>query len=111
MHPDDTLFDDDGYLLDTSHWNEGIAARVAASLGISLTAAHWEVVEAVQRYYTTYELSPAMRPLVKYLAAELGPDKGKSVYLLQLFRTTATSDSPAKVVARIAGLPQPDNCL
>lgn len=111
MHPENELFDDDGYLLDTRHWHEGIASRVAEELGILLTAAHWEIIAAVQRYYATYELSPAMRPLVKYLARELGPNKGKSVYLLQLFRTAATSDSPAKIVARIAGLPQPDNCL
>jgi|SRR5690625_177226 len=111
MPPDNTLFDDDGYLLDASLWNEELAVRVAANLNIALTPAHWEVIGAVQRYYAHYELSPAMRPLVKYLARELGPDKGRSIYLLQLFRTTITTDSPAKVVARIAGLPQPDNCL
>lgn len=111
MHPDHALFDDDGYLLQTGQWNEELAAYVADSLGIVLTTAHWEVIATVQRYYASYELSPAMRPLVKYLARELGPDKGKSIYLLQLFRSTTTSDSPAKVVARIAGLPQPDNCL
>ena len=111
MHADPNLFDDDGYLLDIEHWNKELATLVAEHLGITLTPAHWEVIAAVRQYYANYELSPAMRPLVKYLARELGPDKGKSIYLLRLFRSSTTSDSPAKLVARIAGLPQPDNCL
>ena len=47
-----------------------------------------------------------MRPLVKAVAQALGPEKGRSVYLLRLF-----PDSPAKVAARLAGLPKPANCL
>ena len=43
-----------------------------------------------------------MRPLCKYAATHLGPDKGRSVYLLQLF-----PNSPAKRLAKIAGLPKP----
>lgn len=111
MHSDHALFDDDGYLREADNWNPRLATCMADSLGITLTTAHWEVITAVQRYYASYELSPAMRPLVKYLARELGPDKGKSIYLLQLFRSSTIPDSPAKLVARIAGLPQPDNCL
>jgi tRNA 2-thiouridine synthesizing protein E len=47
-----------------------------------------------------------MRPLVKYTANKLGPDNGKSLYLLSLF-----PGSPAKIGSKIAGLPKPDNCL
>ena len=46
------------------------------------------------------------RPLVKLVGPRLGPAKGRSIYLRQLF-----PDSPAKLAARLAGLPRPDNCL
>jgi tRNA 2-thiouridine synthesizing protein E len=47
-----------------------------------------------------------MRVLVKLVARELGREKGNSLYLLRLF-----PDSPAKLAAKIAGLPRPTNCL
>jgi tRNA 2-thiouridine synthesizing protein E len=51
-------------------------------------------------------MSPAMRALVKYTEKKLGPEKGRSIYLLNLF-----PPSPAKVASKIAGLPRPTNCL
>jgi tRNA 2-thiouridine synthesizing protein E len=47
-----------------------------------------------------------MRPLSKYIKQELGADKAGSIYLLTLF-----PGSPAKLAAKIAGLPRPENCL
>ena len=47
-----------------------------------------------------------MRALVKYVRLKLGPDKGRSIYLLKLF-----PGSPAKIGSKIAGLPKPANCL
>ena len=55
---------------------------------------------------TPTEFRAAMRPLVKYCAARLGADKGRSIYLISLF-----PGSPAKLGSKIAGLPKPDNCL
>jgi tRNA 2-thiouridine synthesizing protein E len=43
---------------------------------------------------------------VKAVKQSLGDDKGRSIYLMQLF-----PGSPAKLAARLAGLPKPDNCL
>ncbi len=109
--PKSALFDEEGYLLDPRDWDEALARQMATELSIELTPAHLEVIAAVRRYYAAFELSPAMRPLVKYLARELGPEKGTSIHLLQLFRSPANQDSPAKIVARLAGLPRPDHCL
>ena len=44
--------------------------------------------------------------LVKLVAARLGATKGNSIYLLSLF-----PGNPAKLAAKIAGLPRPTNCL
>jgi tRNA 2-thiouridine synthesizing protein E len=47
-----------------------------------------------------------MRPLCKSVTAALGVEKGRSIYLNQQF-----PGSPAKIVALLAGLPKPKNCL
>lgn len=98
--------DAEGYLLNLEEWSPEVAERIASQEGITLTPAHWEIIALIRQYYAEFDLSPAMRALVKYTSLKLGPDKGKSVYLLQLF-----PGSPPKVAAKIAGLPRPQNCL
>ena len=98
--------DKDGYLIDLNEWNTEIADELAKQENITLTAAHWEIINLLQDFYREYEISPAMRAFVKYTEKKLGPDKGKSIYLLQLF-----PPSPAKIASKIAGLPRPTNCL
>jgi len=98
--------DEDGYLINLNDWDEEIANAIAAQENISLTSAHWEIINLLQEFYREFELSPAMRALVKYTEKKLGPEKGKSIYLLQLF-----PPSPAKITSKIAGLPRPTNCL
>ena len=100
------LTDSEGFLCQLSDWNEQVAAQLAAEAGIDLGPAHWEILWAVRDYYAEYQLSPAMRPLTRYLKQSLGADKASSIYLLKLF-----PGSPAKLVSRLAGLPKPDNCL
>ena len=100
------IFDAEGYLRDHTTWTETLATEIAARDGIELTPAHWEILHAIRRFYAQYELSPATRPLMKYLAQQLGPEKATSIYVMQLFPGT-----PAKTIARIAGLPKPANCI
>lgn len=102
----DNAFDQQGFLRNLSDWNPQVANQIAAGENIELTPAHWEVIYLLRAYYSEYDGSPAMRALVKYCTLKLGPDKGKSIYLMQLF-----PGSPAKVGSKIAGLPKPDNCL
>lgn len=102
----DALLDKDGYLRDHTRWNDDIATALAARDGIVLTGAHWEILHALRRFHARFELSPATRPLLKYLGQELGPEKATSLYVMQLFPGT-----PAKTIARLAGLPKPPNCI
>ena len=99
-------FDKEGFLRRLQDWSPAVAEQIAASENIELTAGHWEVIELLRRYYQEFDSSPAMRPLVKYCARELGEEKGRSIYLMSLF-----PGSPAKIGSKIAGLPKPDNCL
>ncbi len=103
---DAMAFDKEGFLRDLDDWTPEVAAQIATGEGIQLTPAHWEVLNLLRTYYSQYDASPAMRPLVKYCALKLGIEKGKSIYLLGLF-----PGSPAKIGSKIAGLPKPDNCL
>lgn len=100
------LFDEEGYLLDLANWNEDLGKDIAQSEGIELTPAHWEIITLLRNFYEKFEVSPAMRPLVKAVSKELGEEKGKSIYLMKLF-----PGSPPKLAAKIAGLPKPANCL
>jgi tRNA 2-thiouridine synthesizing protein E len=101
-----SLYDQEGFLLDLTEWNHDIAAQIANQCHITLTSMHWEVIDAMRDFYQQFGISPAMRPLCKYLKEKLGQEKSSSIYLLQLF-----PGSPAKIAAKIAGLPKPDNCL
>ncbi|MFC3285262.1 TusE/DsrC/DsvC family sulfur relay protein [Litchfieldella rifensis] len=98
--------DPEGYLVDLDDWSPEVAQALAAEEGRELTDEHWEVITVLRDFYAHFETAPAMRPLVKAVGQALGPDKGKSLHLLRLF-----PDSPAKVGARLAGLPKPANCL
>lgn len=98
--------DREGYLLKLTDWSPEVAQWIAQREGIALTAEHWRIIQLVRDFYAAHDLSPAMRPLVRQARAELGEGKGTSLYLLKLF-----PGNPAKVVAKIAGLPRPTHCL
>ncbi len=98
--------DPDGFLTDWTVWSEAVAADIAKAEGVELDAAHWEILVLARQFYTTFDHAPSQRPLARYIKSELGADKAASIYLMQLF-----GQSPAKMVARIAGLPKPKNCL
>lgn len=98
--------DKDGFLVDHLSWSEEIAHQLAINEGVKLSDQHWQLINLIRQFYDEYGLSPAMRPLSKYIKLHLGADKSGSIYLLQLF-----PQSPAKLLSKIAGLPRPENCL
>lgn len=98
--------DPEGYLVDLHDWSPDVAETLAAEEGRILTDEHWEIIQVLRDFYARFETAPAMRPLVKAVGQALGADKGKSLHLMKLF-----PESPAKVAARLAGLPKPTNCL
>ena len=98
--------DKDGYLIDQQDWSEAVAQALAAREELQLSAEHWEILRLLREFHEQFQLSPATRPLIKYAALKLGPDKGNSLHLNRLFKGT-----PAKLAAKLAGLPKPSNCL
>ncbi|WP_313410406.1 TusE/DsrC/DsvC family sulfur relay protein [Stutzerimonas kunmingensis] len=102
----DIALDKDGFLLDLADWNEPVAEALADREDLTLEADHWEILWLLREFYAEFQLSPATRPLIKYTALKLGAEKGKSMHLNRLFKGT-----PAKLAAKLAGLPKPSNCL
>ncbi|WP_404441188.1 TusE/DsrC/DsvC family sulfur relay protein [Stutzerimonas chloritidismutans] len=108
LHVDGTsvAVDQEGFLVDLNDWSEPVAVALADAEGLTLQAEHWEVLGVLREFYQEFQLSPATRPLIKYIALKLGPEKGNSMHLNRLFKGT-----PAKLAAKLAGLPKPSNCI
>lgn len=97
--------DRDGYLKDLSEWSEGLAQELADRNDVTLTPEHWRVIHMVRAFHAETGVAPAMRPLVKLARLRLGDEYGSSIALMRLFPS-----NPAKLIAKIGGLPRPTNC-
>ncbi|MCQ4309133.1 TusE/DsrC/DsvC family sulfur relay protein [Pseudomonas stutzeri] len=98
--------DQEGYLADLNDWSEPVAEALARQEDLTLGDEHWEILRLLRAFHDEFQLSPATRPLIKYTALKLGADKGNSMHLNRLFKGT-----PAKLAAKLAGLPKPSNCI
>ena len=96
----------EGFLVDQSEWNTDVGNALAMAHSIELEEAHWEILNLLRNYCDNGNEPPSMRHLSAEIKAHLGPDKSRSIYLMRLF-----GSSPAKMAARLAGLPKPKNCL
>jgi tRNA 2-thiouridine synthesizing protein E len=98
--------DEEGYLVNRTDWNEDLAKEMARLDNCELSDAHWEVINFLREYYDEYQIAPAVRVLTKAIGKKLGPDKGNSKYLYELFPY-----GPAKQACKYAGLPKPTGCV
>jgi tRNA 2-thiouridine synthesizing protein E len=98
--------DEEGFLVNLSDWNPDVAAELAKGESIDMTDQHWEVINFLREYYDEYQIAPAVRVLTKAIGKKLGPDKGNSKYLYDLFPY-----GPGKQACKIAGLPKPTGCI
>ena len=92
--------DAEGFLTDAEQWNEEIARAIAADNGIAeLTARHWLVVRFMRDRYLATGTAPSIR--------SLGKESGVPVKeLYELF-----PKGPAKLAAKIGGIPKPKGCI
>ena len=92
--------DAEGFLTDPHQWNEQIAEEIARQNGIpALTERHWMVVRFMRERYLESGSAPSIR--------SLGKESGVPIKeLYQLF-----PKGPAKLAARIGGIPKPKGCI
>jgi TusE/DsrC/DsvC family sulfur relay protein len=98
--------DEEGYLVNLADWNKDVAEYIAKTENVNMSEQHWEVVNFLREYYDEYQIAPAVRVLTKAIGKKLGPEKGNSQYLYDLFPY-----GPAKQACKIAGLPKPTGCV
>ena len=98
--------DEEGYITDISLWSRDLAGLIAKDEDIDMTENHWEVINFLRDYYEEYLVAPAVRVLTKAIKKTLGPEKGNSQYLYELFPY-----GPATQACKIAGLPKPTGCV
>jgi TusE/DsrC/DsvC family sulfur relay protein len=92
--------DAEGFLSDPGQWSEEIARAIAAENGISeLTDRHWLVVRFMRERYLATGTAPSIRSLGKESRVPI-----KELY--QLF-----PKGPAKLAAKIGGIPKPKGCI
>jgi dissimilatory sulfite reductase related protein len=98
--------DEEGYLTSLDDWTMEVANFLAEKEGVDMTDNHWEVVNFLREYYEEYKIAPMIRILTKALGKRLGPEKGNTKYLYELY-----PGGPAKQACKIAGLPKPTGCV
>lgn len=98
--------DEDGYLVHLDQWTPELATKLSSDDGMTLTEAHWEVINFLRDYYQKYQIAPMIKILVKEIGKVLGPEKGNTKYLYELYPA-----GPAKQACRFAGLPKPTGCV
>lgn len=97
---------EDGFLVDSSSWDEGVAEWLASSISLTLTEKHWEIIRFLREYHARFQHLPNNRLFVKAVSRSLGAERGNSLYLNALFL-----GSPVKYACLVAGLPKPPGCL
>jgi tRNA 2-thiouridine synthesizing protein E len=96
----DVEVDHEGFFVHPEEWTEAMAPDLARREGIDeLTDAHWQVILFMRAEYFAKGTGPTVRVL--------GKTSGVSIKeLYQLF-----PKGPAKIAARIAGIPKPRGCI
>ena len=92
--------DGEGFLTDPAQWNETIAEAIAAENGVpDLSDRHWLVVRFIRDRYLATGNAPSIR--------SFGKESGVPIKeLYQLF-----PKGPAKLAAKIGGIPKPKGCI
>ena len=90
----------EGFFVDPNQWTRDIAVELAKADGIdTLTDQHWTVLEFMRKEYFEKGTGPTVRVLGKTSGVSV-----KDLYLL-------FPKGPAKMAARIAGIPKPKGCI
>lgn len=92
--------DEEGFLQDPQQWTREVGVEIAHENGIpELTDRHWQVVDFMREAYLRDGTAPSIRTLGKASGVPI-----KELY--QLF-----PKGPAKLAAKVGGIPKPRGCI
>ena len=92
--------DAEGFFQKPEQWNEDLALEIARRNGIpDLNDRHWKVIRFMRETYLKTGTAPTIRTLGKESGVPI-----KELY--QLF-----ARGPAKLAAKIGGIPKPKGCI
>ena len=89
---------EEGYLTDSSQWNEQIAAEIAEEEEVELTEKHFELLNFLRQQHED-EVDITIRKVGKSGIVDI-----KGFY-------TLFPKKPLKKSSRIAGIPKPSSCI
>jgi len=98
--------DQDGHLLDPDDWSRPLAVEMARLDGLTLTDAHWWVIDFVRAYHARYGTPPLMRVLMAEFRTFQKDPGLSSRDLYRLF-----SENPVRQACRFGGYPKPEWCI
>ena len=91
---------EEGFFTEPEEWTKEMAVELAKEAGIDeLTPDHWTVLEFMRSQYFEKGTGPTVRVLGKTSGVTV-----KELYLL-------FPKGPAKMAAKIAGIPKPRGCI
>ncbi len=96
---DGIAYSADGHLMDANAWTKPLGETLAVVQGLTLTEAHWTVLEAARAEFASTKQSPNIRRLT--IVTSLST---KDLYVL-------FPKAPGRTIAKVAGLPKPAGCL
>lgn len=91
----------DGRLKNMADWSPDAAIALAAEDNITLSDAHWDIINVMRDFYSTYNISPIRKLLKKEVARKHGADAASDEHLDSLFPNGINQ------ATRYAGLPVP----
>jgi dissimilatory sulfite reductase related protein len=92
--------DPEGFFRDPEQWTPEMAPDIARENGIDeLTDRHWQVVNFMRSTYLETGSAPTVRSL----------GKASGVPIKELYRLFPKG--PAKLAAKVAGIPKPRGCI
>jgi tRNA 2-thiouridine synthesizing protein E len=96
----DVELNDEGFFVHPEQWTEAMAPDLARREGIDeLTEQHWKVIRFMRAEYLAKGTGPTVRVLGKSSGVSI-----KELYAL-------FPKGPAKLAAKIAGIPKPRGCI
>jgi TusE/DsrC/DsvC family sulfur relay protein len=91
---------EEGFFVHPEQWTEEMVPELARSEGIDpVTEGHWLVIRIMRKEYLDKGTGPTVRVLGKVSGVSI-----KELYELY-------PKGPAKIAARIAGIPKPRGCI